>query len=294
MDTVTSKNAIFKSRSLTGRISASFKFVGDHLKYLLKISAWFLVPIACIQAVIITFFNGMEESPSALFVSSVSWGLVLAGIILFSALIYTLLQQYAQLGYLPGAGLKKLLRPLRINFIRLIWIGLLYVAVGVILSFLLVAGVWYISWFTLFITLPLSIFVFILLLYVPYVYIFEPVGFREAVMKSFRIGLLSWGSTFAVIILMAILTGIIQVVASLPAGTAVLVRNFAEKALTGTTDRSVLPQFFQALLFILSFFSVFVSAFSQILSMAAMAFQYGSVITSECEKKKLESQIQNL
>lgn len=285
MDTETSNAAFFKSRSLPGRLSVAFKFINENFKYLLKQGSFILLPISVIQAFCMVYFKDIATvSVGNIVALSVIILVTLAGSVLFCAFIYSSLQEYIKLGYVPTYKLKDIKtsllrnagRVLLIYMIMLVCFLLLLALCGILLT---------LSLYTMIIVVPLLLFVIVPIGYAILIYLFEDKGIIATIKKSFRLGIPNWGSTIVVALLMTALVGVVQIIAALPLYTAVYVESLAWLSLLQGNE-ATLPDFFPVLLFILTIVATFISLLSGgLLGIIPMAFQYGSV---EAQRKENE------
>lgn len=287
MDTETSNAAFFKSRSLPGRLSVAFKFINGNFRYLLRQGSFILLPMCVIQALYAAYFRDAATlSAGNVMALSILILLSLAGSGLFGALIFTSLQEYIELGYVPAYKLKEIKTSLLKNMRRLVsmWfvmfvcLFILLAACGALLN---------LSLYTMIITIPLLLFVLVPLAYAIFIYIFEGKDLIASIKKSFGLGVPNWGSTFVVSVLMSALAVVVQIVASLPWITTVLVENLARLSVLQGNEAN-LPGFFPVLVFVLAMVATFISILSGgLLGIIPMAFQYGSIEARRKEEEEI-------
>lgn len=284
METDALRNEFYKSRSLAGRVAAAFRFINAHFRYLFKRSSYILLPLALVQALYFALFAASPASSVASLVASVLLTVItIAGSLLFYSFLYTSLQIYAETGYLPMLTLKELWPTVLRNAKKLFYVGFfifLFYGCLLLISWLGVLA----SIYTLIVILPLAVFLMVPLTFFGFRYVLEPEEMGVAFRKSYRMGITYWGSTFAMILIAVVLVGIIQLVASLPLATSLYVERVAVLSRMEGNE-AVLPGFFRFLLFFLAFVSTFVSLVSVILSVALMAFQYGSAVATRNERR---------
>ena len=284
METEALRNEIYKSRSLAGRVTAAFRFINANFSYLFKRSSYILVPLALVQALYFALFAANPAPSVASLVASVLVTvLTIAGNLLFYSFLYTALQNYAEAGNLPVLPLKEMWTPVLRNAKKLFYVGffiVLFYGCLLLISWLGALA----SIYTLIVILPLAVFLLVPLSFFGFRYVLEPEEMGIAFRKSYRMGITFWGSTFAMLLIAAVLVGIIQLVASLPLLTSLYVERVAILSQMEGNE-AVLPGFFRFLLFFLAFVSTFVSLVSVTLSVVLMAFQYGSAVTTGNERR---------
>lgn len=288
----TSDVILFKSRSLAGRLSASFKFLNANLSLLLRLGTYIVLPVAVVEALYMAFFGAVPQAGAGagyLAASAVAFLVAVAGSCFFSSLVYTLLRGHAETGSLPAYRLKDLKQPLLANARKVFFSGLLLFAVGLLCGALAV-GLAVLTPYTLILTVPLAVFILVPLGYLTYIYIFEDVPLTAAVVKSYKLGIPTWGAAFSVLLISYLLALVIQVVACLPWYTAVMVENLAYVAqMRG--EGGVLPGFFPYLMFFLVLAGTLISFLANMLVLSAMGYQYGS---AETKRKALLAETNQL
>lgn len=288
----TSDVVLFKSRSLVGRLAASFRFLNDNLSLFLRLGTYVLLPMAVVEALYLAFFRPVSPEGGdvvAMVAGAIAGIVVVAGHCFFGSLVFTLLKKQAELGGLPAYRLKDLKAPLLANARKVFSCSLLLFAIGLLCGVLAVVLAMLTPW-TLVLTLPLLLFVMVPLSYTIYIYIFEETTLLSALVKSFKLGVPAWGATFAVLLVSFLVALIIQVVAVLPWYTALMVDHLAY--LSQMRGEAVaLPGFFSYLMFFLALVGILISSIANTIAMSAMAFQYGSAETKRKEQLTEETQL---
>lgn len=287
MDTETSNAAFFKSRSLPGRLSVAFKFINENFKYLFKQGSFILLPVCVIQALCMSCFTDVTVlSVGNVIAFSLTILITLGGSGLFSAFIFTSLQEYIEFGYVPAYKLKDIRTSLWRNIGRIFLMWFVILVCFVLL--LIVSGILLgLSLYTMIITVPLLLFVLVPAGYAFLIYVFESKGVVASIKKSFRLGVSNWGETFIVALLMTALISVVQVVTALPWFTAMFVKNLAVLSLLQGNE-ATLPGFFPVLIFVLTMITTFTSLLSAgLLGIIPMAFQYGSAEAKRIENEEM-------
>jgi len=195
---------------------------------------------------------------------------------MLSALVYTLMQEYdrreSRLMDITLTDFKDLL--IR-NFGKMIKASLFFAGITLLIMLFLVILA-YLSWWTLFLTVPLlciGLFMIMipLALFTP-LYIFEDLPLLEALKKSFIYGFSAWGEIFLIMLVFGLLGSIINSITMMPWYIMVLLKS----VLTLTNEgagifNSWWYEFMVYLTGILQSYGLYISS---IISAVGLAFQY--------------------
>lgn len=296
MDNQASNPAFFKSRTVLGKLSASFKFMNENLGTLLKLGTYLLLPVVIVQGVYSAIYGYVPANyvydAGYVAATAVTVLFLIVCLCLFNSLIYTLIRKYATRGDLPSYRLKDLKEPLLANAKKVFLLGLaLFVVFGL---YTMLAGLLaWLSLYTLILTIPLFFVLVLPFFFSAYVYILEELPLFAALKKAFVMGMRAWGSTFAVLFVTGLLAGIIQFVAYLPLTVGLMAGKLAANAVMKGEVAS-LPGFFPLLIFVLTAIALLVSILSRMMIIISMGFQYASVETTRKERLQLEEEVQSL
>ena len=283
MDREALRNDFYQSRSLPGRVSVAFKFINANFKYLFKRSSFILAPVALIQALFCVLATPVTFSVASIIATVLVSLLTIAGMLFFYSFIYTSLQHYLELGYLPAGGFKELCPPVLRNAKKLLYVGLFLFLIELLLVALMVSGM-LISLYSLFVTVPLMLFLLVPFAYFGFRYLFGNEKIFVSFKQSYRLGITYWGSTFLMLLVILVLAGIIQLVAILPMYMGIFVESTAHLSMLQGNE-VVLPGYFPFMLFLIAFISMFIYFMSMALVIILLAFQYGSVVADQRERK---------
>lgn len=295
-----SKIEFFKLHSLSGKLSDSFKFINGNFNVLVKLSSYILLPLALFLGLFTIVQNKItdvqmlmslpkEEFITFLVLCLLGLIVTLFGVSIFASLIYTLIREYQVRDSISFLSLRDIKKPLIANA-KKIWI-LLPVFILIFIIFFVLTGVLAkLSLYTLIVTVPLFFILSIPLAYTGYIYIYEDIKAFPAIWKSYKIGMPTLGSAFAVALFSSIFIFIICVISSMPFLIASIVNNLSIVSVLEGGDVSTLPGYFSILLYVLAVFSIYVHYISQIFFMVAMGLQYFSTTASRAEKLE-ENQI---
>ena len=291
MESQKPKVAMYMKRSFGGKLNASFDFIKENWKQLLKYSTYLILPICLIQA---ANFNGMMggmSSYSALEAAGAtnanpisalgaSFFMNYAGVILFSclggllltSLIYALARLYNEreerLNGITFSDIKALLFH---NVKRLIIMGLVcaFLATFVIMIIGLLA---YLSLFTLILTIPLLFAFLIPLVLMAPIYLFEDISLMAAFKKTYRLGFATWGGVFLMLIIMGIIASVLQTVFSIPWYVIYFVKMIFTMSDGGEAGTSIGVNFVQYLFSVVMLYGSYLSA---IFTIIGLVYQYG-------------------
>ena len=293
MENQTSKIVFYKSRSLAGRFSAAFDFIENNFKVLAKFSSFIILPVAVLLSLFFIVYNNfaaqivqgnIAASGLTQYVALV-YALVLVGIvgdILFKGTVFALVKEYSLRESIARLSFKEMKNKLVANIKRFLIVSLV-LALLLIVYVALLAGLLFLSPWTLVLTFPFLLFITIPFTYAQEIYMFEDVKVMTAVKKGFKLGIPNWAGTFFLLILAEIFALIIQCIAFTPWGVGSFVQSLSfSSILDGNT--STLPTYFSILMFVLSVIGYFVSYLAQLLPTVSMMFQYFSATQKQVEK----------
>lgn len=293
MDSQKPKVALYVKRSFGDKLNASFDFIKENWKPLLKYSTYLILPLCFIQALSLNGFMGgvmsssMEQVASGNPTAIPTWmgnttvwlsyaGLAILsmiGTLLLSSLVYALIKIYGErenrLQNITGSDFKPLLFR---NMKRFFGMGiLLSLLVGLVMIIVIVLMV--LTPYTAILTVPLVIaFAVPLMLMLP-VYAFEDVNFSQAIKKTYRLGFATWGGILLIMLVMGFIAYILQMVVATPWYIAFVVKMFFTISEAG--NDATVSVGYTFLQYILSVIMMFGSYLSAIFTLVGIAYQYG-------------------
>lgn len=219
-------------RSFGEKLTATFSFVNENWKVLLKYCTYLILPLCLIQGLSMNSFmqsymgvvasagNGISSYGDIAYSLGVSYGSLIllytiGSLVLFS-LVYGLVKLYNEreerLAGLTFADLK----PVLLKNAKRLFIAWLFMT-GVSLLVLIVVGVLTaITPWTLLFTIPFLIACILPLSLLPAIYLFENIGIWEAFRKALRLGFATWGGIFGVTFVTGFIANVVQGVLSIP------------------------------------------------------------------------------
>lgn len=299
------KIVFYKQRSFGEKMNASFDFLRENWKVMLKYLTYFILPLCLIQGLslntlIFSLFDmaaftdpyamgGLESFGAKFFISYFFFLIcVMLGGLMMSSLIYACIQLYNDREErLVGVTFNDLRPYFFRNIKRSLIVTLFSIGLGVILVLLIavisVAApllIILVMFGLIAIAIPLSLFLPI--------YLFEKESLINAFGKAIRIGFATWGGIFAVVFVMGFIGGILQSITMMPWYILVMI-----KAILTTSDsaveitNSVLYTFGTYLLSILQGFGMYLSL---VFTYIGLAYQY-SHATEKMDNVSIESDI---
>lgn len=293
MESQKPKIAMYVKRPFGDKLNASFDFIKENWKPLLKYSTYLILPVCLVQALNLNgLMGGMMDAsmlqnmgagatPADLFSQGSMWLLHYAGVIFLSAIggvlltsvVYALIKTYnTSENRLRGVTMSVIKPLLFHNIKRLVVMGILLtllVMVAVFLVGMLAAA----SLYTLILTVPLLVAFGLPLALTTPVYLFEDLTFGQALKKTYRLGFATWGGILLMLIVMGIIAYVLQIVVAIPWYIGLVVKMvFAMSDTGGEATVSVGYNFMQYLLSILFLFGSYLSA---IFTLVGLAYQYG-------------------
>lgn len=247
METQKPKIAMYVQRTFGDKLNATFDFIKENWKVLLKYVTYLLLPVSLIQALSMNGLMGMMLgttdpavaeamfSDSGQVVTFVSYyGLLLLisliGTNLLGALVYTLMRLYNEREQrLSGIEFGELKPLLYRNFKRLFSLTLFAIFMMVLIGLVIGVLASLVSSFSvLFVFLLLLVGLLLLapLLLWGSIYLFEDISLMKAFSKAFRLGFATWGGVVLMAIVMGFLASILQGVTTMPWYISILVKTF--------------------------------------------------------------------
>ena len=307
MESQKPKVAMYVKRSFGEKLNASFDFIKENWKLLLKFITYLLLPVSLIQALSLNGLMGgalkisavanttaMAASPSSLVGFMSYYGLYMLvfmiGTILLTSLIYAMIRTYNEREErLEGITLGSL-KPLLFHNIKKLLILTLFGILLVLIVGVVIGVLAALSLFTLFLTIPVIIaFTVPLALWAP-IYLFEDITVMEAFKKTFRLGFATWGGIFLISLIMGIIANVLQSVTMMPWYIATLVKYFFSMSDAGS--ETTVSAGYSFLLYLLGIVQAFDAYVSMIFTYVGLAYQYGHA-SEVVDSVTVESDIDN-
>lgn len=285
------KIAMYAKRSFGDKLTATFDFIKENWKPLLKFTTYLILPLCLVQALSLNYimggvfdmtkltnatttFDGFAAMGAMFFVQYAAYMLLyMIGTILLTSLIYALIRTYNEREErLEGITLGVLKPLLFRNVKRLLLMTIACIAL--VLVVLIVVGVMAgASLFTLILTIPFLIaFSVPLALFAP-IYLFENITLIDAFKKTFRLGFATWGGIFVISFVMSIISSVLQGVTMMPWYIATMVKVFF--AMSDTGSAATVSVGYSFILYLLGIIQVFGIYLSMIFTHIGLAYQYG-------------------
>ena len=301
------KTSLYVKRSFGGKLNASFEFIKENWKVLLKFTVYLILPVCLIQAF---SWNGLMtswlsiaeeldvESDAASYATTIAWLIhygvymlvfMLGSIVLYS-LVYALMRTYNEReGGLDGITLKEL-RPLLFANARKMLVAIIVCTLFMVIVMSVVVGVAFLTLYSLILTVPLFFFCCVPLALLAPAYLLGDGSLGKSFKRAFRLGIVTWGGVFLMLLVMGIIGGILQGVLSIPWYVAFTVKSiFFTSDAGAATDVSVGYSFFLYLLGIVQTFGMYVA---MLFPMIGLAYQYGHA-SERVDNVRIEDDINN-
>lgn len=285
------KIAMYAKRSFGDKLNATFDFIKENWKPLLKFTTYLILPLCLIQALSLNYLMGggtdvakLADSTSA-FDSLAAMGemflvqyalymlLYLIGSVILTSLIYALIQTYNEReerleGITLGVLKPLLFRNIKRLFLMTIAGFLLITVVLAVVGFMAVALP-----FTLILTIPFLVaFSVWLALFAP-TYLFENITLIDAFKKTLRLGYATWGGIFLILFVMGLISSVLQGVTMMPWYIATMVKVFFAMSDTGSV--ATVSVGYSFILYLLGIVQVFGIYLSMIFTHIGLVYQYG-------------------
>ena len=272
---------IFRERVFGDKLNATFDFVRENWRPMLKYMTYMMLPLACVAGVLMKgwmsyYMNMMvakQQNPEVGFI--VSYGLTILvyvfASLLLASLVYSMMRIYRE----RKDRLKDLtyeeLKPTFWRFLkRMLLLGLCFLVLY-ILAFLLIILIATLTLWSLLLTVPALIILAMPLLYWPPAYLLDnDLSLFAALKKSYRLGFPTWGGIFLIAIVLGMLSVVISSVVSIPWSVGFFSYLMLSEA--GEGQAPVVMEFVMYLLNVVQSYCMLVVSS---LSLVGMAFQYG-------------------
>lgn len=289
METQKPKIALYVKRSFGEKLTATFGFVNENWKVLLKYTTYLILPLCLIQGLSMKSFmqsymgvvasagNGISSYDDLAYTLGVSYGalilLSMIGGLILTSLVYGLIKLYNEreerLAGVTFADLKPLLFS-NAKRLLILWLFMTAIVFGAIvaMALLIVITPW-----TMLLTIPFLIACIFPLTLLPSIYLFENIGVWQAFLKTFRLGFATWGGIFGVTFVTGFIANVVQGVLSIPY-MVVMVVGVALTTSGMQTEMTTSAGFgFMNYLFaVLMTFGIYLS---MIFTMLGLVYQYG-------------------
>lgn len=296
METEKPKIALYARRSFGEKLNATFDFLKQNYRPLFMYGVYLLLPLCLIQAFLLNFSMG-NSMTSISMLMKVSMGVadnlsedMLPNLILFvvlntvlyvigtalsAALIFTFFRLYQEREDGLRSVVWKDMRPLLIsNFFKALGTSLMLVVFTSLIVGISVFWLVLISGYLIILLLPLILlFYFGLSLWLPAYLLKNGEGFWNAMIKSFRLTMFTFGGTLLLLFIISLLTFIFRGIFSLPYQVVVGIQGvFMLSDPEAHTNTSPILQFCIYLFSVLQNFGGYLAIF---IFQTAMSFQYG-------------------
>lgn len=298
---------LYAKRSFGDKMNASFDFIKENWKPLLKFITYLMLPLSLLQALSLNGFmsqymglvseiegGNSDTILSALPQLGTTYGLTLlcywVGAMLIASLVYGLMKAYGQRPErLVGITLTEL-KPLLMHNLGAMFRLSLFTFLLLLLAISLVIGLAVLTPFTLIVTLPLLFALVVpLSLYAP-IYLFEDIHLMDALSKTFRLGFATWGGVFLITLLMGIIGGILQGVIGTPWTVAVMVKQLFSMSDTG--DAVTVSVGYNFVIYLFAILQCYGSYLGMTFTLVGAAYQYGHA-SEVVDSISIESDIEN-
>ena len=287
------KIALYVQRSFGEKLTATFDFIKENWKPLMKFTTYLMLPLCLLQGLSL---NGLMSGTMALgdmtggsFDSSVVGASIMAlvtyyslyavlyllGTVMLTSLVYALVRTYNEREKrLEGVTLG-MLKPLLFGNVRRVF---LIMIVGVLLVLFVGLIVGFIATVIPFMAIA---FLFVLL---------EDIYIIDALKKAYRLGFATWGGIVLISIVMGFIAAILQGVTMIPWYIGTIVKYIF--AMTDAGGGATVSAAYSFVLYLLAVVQAFGVYMSMIFSLLGLAYQYGHA-SEKIDYVMVESDIDN-
>lgn len=306
MESQKPKIAMYVKRNFGEKLSASFDFIKENWKLMLKFTTYLLLPICLIQAlslnglmgyiaVLTDLSGGGGLSDASLMMSFFSYYslymfVFLIGTIALTSLIYALIRTYNERDErLQGVTLG-MLRPMLLRNVKRLVVMTLFGLVLMVLLGVIMGLMAALLWPALFLVIPFVIILAVpLALWAP-IYLFEDISVMESLKKTFRLGFATWGGIFLISLIMGLIAGILQGVTMMPWYIGTIVKSIF--AMSSGGSEATVSVGYNFMLYLLAIVQAFGAYLAMIFSLVGLAYQYGHA-SEKVDNIMVESDIDN-
>ncbi len=283
------KIELYEKRAFGEKLNATFDFLKENWKPLLKFTTYLLLPLSLIQAAGASKMTSFGMNLSMLqqsgddilsildstFLTNYLLTLLCAviGTGLLASIVYACMKQYATSeNRLNGITLTDL-KPLLLKYFGRSLMAIIFTYAFIILIVVLIALLAVATLWSLLLTIPAFVACCIpMALFTP-IYLFEDISIFDAFGKAFRLGFPTWGGVFLIGLVMGLLSMFINSVASIPYTVATMVKYlFSMSELSTETTVSF---GYNCLVYVLAVISTFSAYIGAIFLYLGMGYQYG-------------------
>lgn len=312
METEKPKIALYVKRSFGEKFNASFDFIKENWKLMLKYATYLLLPLCLVQALslngLMTYTLGMSGlmesgvmySDSTLLMSFFSYYglymlLLIIGIVLLTALVYAMIRTYNEREERLRGVTLGMLRPMLLHNVKRMFILVFFGLVLMLLASLIIGVIAALFPVTLFPIVIILSTPFMIAVAVPFslwapIYLLEDISIMSSLKKTFRLGFTTWGGIFMISLVMGFIAGILQGVTLIPWYIGTVVKYIFTTSGGGT--EATVSVGYSFLLYLLAIVQVFGAYLAMIFSFVGLAYQYGHA-SEKVDSIMVESDIDN-
>ena len=264
------KIALYVQRSFGEKLTATFDFIKENWKPLMKFTTYLMLPLCLLQGLSL---NGLMSGTMALgdmtggsFDSSVVGASIMALVTYYSL--------YAVLYLLGTVMLTSLVYAL------VLFVGLIVGFIATVIPFMAIAFLFVLL--VVVVSVPLAIWAS--------VYLFEDIYIIDALKKAYRLGFATWGGIVLISIVMGFIAAILQGVTMIPWYIGTIVKYIF--AMTDAGGGATVSAAYSFVLYLLAVVQAFGVYMSMIFSLLGLAYQYGHA-SEKIDYVMVESDIDN-
>lgn len=284
---------LYVKRPFGEKMNASFDFIKENWKSMVKYITYLLLPLSLLQALSLNGFMGsyMGMASEITKSGSTDTGSLLSvlpmlglnysammlcywiGAILLTSLIYAMMKTYSKREErLEGITLSELKPLLMHNVVAMIKMSLfMFLLLLIVMS--VVVGLAVLTPFTLILTIPLLVACAVPLSLLPPVYLFEDISLIEALKKTYRLGFATWGGVFVITLVMGVIASILQGVIGTPWSVALMVKNIF--AMSEGGDAAASSAGYSFVLYLFGILQCYGTYLSSVFTILGVTYQYG-------------------
>jgi len=278
------KIALYVQRSFGEKLTATFDFIKENWKPLMKFTTYLMLPLCLLQGLSL---NGLMSGTMALgdmtggsFDSSVVGASIMALVTYYSLYAVLYLLGTVMLKPLLFRNVRRVFLIMIIGVLLVLFVGLIVGFIATVIPFMAIAFLFVLL--VVVVSVPLAI-------WAP-VYLFEDIYIIDALKKAYRLGFATWGGIVLISIVMGFIAAILQGVTMIPWYIGTIVKYIF--AMTDAGGGATVSAAYSFVLYLLAVVQAFGVYMSMIFSLLGLAYQYGHA-SEKIDYVMVESDIDN-
>lgn len=286
------KIPFYKVRNFGDKVSVTFSFFQQNLRYIWKYLLYTICPVGIIFGVGMNWFYSSSMSDFkdsdistataiGTSVATLFGGIIMTvGMAVVLAMIFALMQLYNERDNgLQGITFEEIKPYMINNFWRVIKYALSVIVFFVAASIVFVLLALFLQWFVLLLVIPAVIILFVVVQLILPVYMFEDISIWDAWQRGIKLSWKTFGGVLALAIVFALITDIVGSVFSIPWAVCFFIKALA--LTEDTVSAMATSPMFNTITYILAMLMGVGTFALSLLTYVAMSYQYSNAAEQE-------------